>query len=146
MKDEVISLSKFLSRYAFIKGKELNKIKHKEVKFLFTFLKRATFDEIKKDKSLLYMGKVVLVDDGDRVIPYYVPELTYEENTYNELYREEETYEIDDNVYDYSSLSEYELKCLLKKNNSSYRNQREARKELERRGISLKKHIKELRK
>lgn len=143
---ESMSLSKFLSRYVNLKGVNLNKIKHDEVKYLFPFLKRATFEEVGNNKDLLYTGKVILVNDGKKTIPYYVPELTVDENKeYLEVEREVvNTNLVDDKHYDYSELSEYELRQLLRRKFSSSRNQREAKRELESRGINLKRKIKDI--
>lgn len=138
---ETISLSKFLSRYAKVKGVDLNHLKHDDVKVLFPYLKRATFDEVKSNKELVFSGKILLVSDGKKTIPYYVPQLDIEEEMeYTELKREDVTrFNIDDNHYDYSQLSEYELRQLLRRKFSSARNQKEARRELESRGVELKK-------
>ena len=48
-------------------------------------------------------------------------------------------FNIDDNHYDYSQLSEYELRQLLRRKFSSYRNQINARRELSQRGIAITK-------
>ena len=45
--------------------------------------------------------------------------------------------EKDDTHYDYASMSVYELRKLLNTKFNSYRNSREARRELERRGVVL---------
>ena len=138
--EEVISLSKFLSRYVCMQGDNLKRITHEEVKYLFPYLKRTSFDMIEEHKELLYMGKITLVSDGKKIIPYYTPELEYSELEYNNLEREEDApFEVDDNHYDYSSLSEYELRQLLRRKFSSYRNQVNARRELSNRGIAITK-------
>ena len=131
-----ISLSKFLSRYAKVYGVNLKKITHDEVKVLFPELKRATFQELKANKELVISGKVLLVNDGRKTIPYYAPELTddLEEEMY--LDREEvNDFEMNEEVSDCSDLSEYELRQLLRRKYNSYKNQINARRELESRGI-----------
>ena len=140
MKCNAINLSKFLSRYAYVEGKDLTKVTHKEVKTLFPNLTRCSFDVIKENPNLIYEGVVVLVNDGKTTIPYYVPTLDFDEALYLEFNREEEDeLEPDDTIYDYESMSVYELRCLLRRKFNSYRNQNCARKELNRRGIVLKK-------
>ena len=44
MKDNFISLSKFLSRYACVEGKDLKKLTHEDVEVLFPQLKRTSFE------------------------------------------------------------------------------------------------------
>ena len=140
MKGNAINLSKFLSRYAHVEGKNLTKVTHKEVKALFPNITRCSFDVIEDNPNLIYEGVVVLVNDGKTTIPYYVPSLDCEDNDYLEFNREEdEIFEPDDTVYDYEDMSVYELRCLLRRKFNSYRNQTCARRELNRRGIVLKK-------
>ncbi len=139
--DTIISLSKFLARYANVTGVNLKKITHDEVKYLFPYLRRSSFDEIKKHKELIMNGKVVLVSDGRKVIPYYTPVLDFEYDA-EALYLDREEVpqeEIDDNEYDYASMSEYELRELLVRKCNSFRNQMRARHELEHRGIAITK-------
>ena len=143
----IITLAKFLSRYEFIKGRDLKKITHEEVKELFPEIKRTTFEDVERHKELLCTGKYILVNDGKKIIPYIVPELNYKENDYQELNREKTTgIIVDDNNYDYSKLSEYELRQLLRRKFSSKRNQYLARKELIQRGIEITKKYKRVKK
>jgi len=150
MNIESISLSKFLSRYANVYGADLKRMTHDEVKVLFPELRRASNNPlktkndvlsfIKTHKEELILGKVVLVSDGRTMYPYYTPELT--DDMEEEMYvdREEtKDFEIDDEVYDYSNLSEYELRELLRRKYNSYRNQTCARRELQSRGIAITK-------
>ncbi len=140
MKYNKITLSKFLSRYAYLQGSDLTKVTHEEVKKLFPTLKRCTYEEISLCPELVYDGNVVLVTDGKKTIPYYVPELECSENEYLDFNREEiPSDEVDDNIYDYSNMSVYELRCLLERKFNSYRNQCCARKELNKRKIVLRK-------
>ena len=134
-----ISLAKFLSRYKYVEGEDLKKITHEEAIKLFPDLKRSTYEEVSNNRELLANGKIVFVDDGKRKIPYYIPEVLDDIDTM-EFHREPVSpVEIDDNDYDYSSMSVYELRCLLKRKFNSNRNQMNARKELNRRGITLNK-------
>lgn len=137
-----ISLAKFLSRFESLSGKDLKKVTHEDVKVLFPNLKRSTFESIKRNPKLIYTNQVVLVSDGRKVVPYYVPnEQICEEET--EFVREEvEQRKIDDTVYDYTSMSIYELRCLLERKFNSYRNQVCARRELDKRGVVLHKKYK----
>ena len=143
MKSQELSLSKFLSRYSYLKGADLIKVTHKEVAYLFPELRRSSFDEIKKNPELLFTGKVVIVNDGKKSIPYYVPQLSNDDIDCLDFNREAiKEREIDDSVYDYTNMSIYELRCLLERKFNSYRNQNCARRELNRRGIVLNKKYK----
>jgi len=137
-----INLSKFLSRYCNLTGKNLSKINHEAVKFLFSYLKRATFEEIRENPMLVATGEVLLVNDGKKVIPYYVPDIEYEELDEPQevsMQRVDNTPKVDYGRHDYTKMSIYELKCLLKRKFNSYANQRNARIELESRGVVLSK-------
>ncbi len=143
MKNNIMSLSKFLSRYGGLQGNSLTKVTHEEVKRLFPYLKRSSFDEIYQNPELISMGKVMLISDGRNIIPYYVPTLKDEDIELLDFNREDpEPLKIDDNVYDYANMSVYELRCLLRRKFNSYRNQCCARKELAYRGIELRKKYK----
>ncbi len=143
MKENIISLSKFLSRYYFIKGEKLKNLTHSEAKTLFPQLKHSSNEMIISNPSLLYMGKIVLVSDGRQIIPYETP--TLEQKDYEELNFEREDdkpFEKDDTVYDYAKMSVFELRCLLIRKFNSNRNQKCARHELNKRGVVLRKKYK----
>ena len=72
MKENEISIYKFLYTYLFITNKDLYKITHEDVKILFPYLKRCSFDDVKKNPHLIKDRKVVFVNDGRKTIPYYV--------------------------------------------------------------------------
>ncbi len=74
-----IKLSKFLVRYCNLRGEDLTKIRHEDVKVLFPTLKRASFEELENNPKKLASGEILLVNDGRKVIPYYVPSLSKEE-------------------------------------------------------------------
>ena len=137
--NQEISLSKFLSRYCYLKGEKLKKVTHEEVKELFPEFKRSSFKEINKHPELLMSGKVILVNDGKKTIPYYSMQIKdYDE--YKELVREEvKKIPIDDKDHDYASMSLYELRLLLRHRFSSIKNQCRARREINKRGIVLSK-------
>ena len=142
MNDE-ISLAKFLSRYGLMQGKDLKKVRHSDVKKLFPRFKRSSFEEISVNPSLLYSGRVVMVNDGFDSIPYYVPSPKSDEIKEEEpmLFSRKEIKKrtIDDRVYNYTDMSIYELTCLLTRRFNSCRNQSCARRELNRRGHTKKK-------
>ena len=136
-----ISLAKFLSRYANVCGENLKKITHEEVKILFPELRSTTFKELRSSmrknnvedniNELFLSGKVMLVNDGHKTIPYYTPVLS--EDMTDEVYLNREECEgivVDDNDYDYTRMSERELRRLLRRRFNSERNQRGARSEL----------------
>lgn len=142
-----ISLSKFLSRYAALEGKDLKKVTHKEVKTLFPFLKRAGFEDVDRNPELITSGKVMLVDDGHRRLYYYVPEKEHDAQMMQFSREEVDTRIIpDDKVYDYVNMSIYELRCLLVRKFNSTRNQYCARRELNRRGIPITRKYKRIHK
>lgn len=137
-----INLSKFLARYCNLTGKDLSKIKHEDVKMLFPDLKRATFEEIEENPMLVYSGSVLLVNDGKKVVPYYVPITAYEEMDDPmefSMQKDDNGPHVDYGKHDYTKMSIYELRCMLKRKFNSIANQRNARRELERRGIVLSK-------
>ena len=135
-----ISLSKFLSRYCRLSGLELTKVTHEEVKQLFPQFRRSSFKEINEHPELVMSGRVVLVNDGRKTIPYYsvIEEDAFD---YDEIMREEYNDEIviDDNHYDMSKQTIYKLRLLLRHKYNSLRNQNAARRELNNRGIVLSK-------
>lgn len=141
-----ISLSKFLSRYVSLEGKDLKKVTHKEVKALFPFLKRAGFEDVSNNPILVKSGKVVLVDDGHNEIYYYVPERTEEDKMQFTREEVDKRIVLDDTVYDYVNMSVYELRCLLVRKFNSTRNQYCARRELNRRGIPITRKYKRVNK
>lgn len=141
-----ISLSKFLSRYVSLEGKDLKKVTHKEVKALFPFLKRAGFEDVSNHPELIRLGKVVLVDDGHNCIYYYIPERTESETMRFNREEVDTTITLDDKVYDYVNMSVYELRCLLVRKFNSTRNQYCARRELNRRGIPITRKYKRVNK
>jgi hypothetical protein len=136
-----INLAKFLSRYCNLTGKDLSKIKHDDVKVLFPTLKRASFDEIYDNPYLLATGEALLVNDGTKVIPYYVPPVSEEEpEDAKEFKMEGKKKEVVNyKKYDYTQMSIYELRCLLRKKFNSYFTQKKARCELQDRGVILSK-------
>lgn len=140
MNQKSIALSKFLSRYHNLTGDNLTKLTHKDVKILFPHLERYSFDELESNPELLYSGDVVMVSDGKSVIPYRVPKIELFEEDPLEVCREEEPkIVITPKHYRYDKMSIYELRCLLERKFNHIKNRREARKELESRGIVLKK-------
>lgn len=134
-----ISLSKYLSRYVGLKGENLKKLHHEDVKILFPYIKRASFKFIEKNPELINKNKVVIVNDGRSCIPYYIENKMFDD--FDELLLEEDKKEdINYKEYDYSKLSIYELKQLLRRAFNSYKNQFLAKKELTNRGIVKKKY------
>ena len=141
MKYNIISLAKFLARFGSLKGEVLSSITHDEVKILFPQFKRTTFENAKINKELVSTGKILMVDDGQKIIPYFLPIMEDENLFLLDVLREEDEVEVIDTCeYDYTSMSIYELKKLLDKKFNSKDNSRKAKKELENRGIIKKKY------
>lgn len=137
---EPITISKFISRYFPYEGKELLNVTHEEIKQIYPFVERSSFEYIEEHPEELYQGKVILVTDGKKVIPYKNPQIEFGEFDYTELQREEdEKRRVDYGRHDYSNMSVYELHKLLERRFNSSKNQRKARKELEDRGAIRKK-------
>ena len=139
MKYETITLPKFLSRTLGLEGKNLKRITHLDVKELFPNLKRSSFEYVNKYPEDLANGKIMMVSDGKSVIPYYVPEITRGLVTQEVNMEFTPTKKKEYENHDYTSMSIYELKQLLNTKFNSYKNSREARKELESRGVILTK-------
>lgn len=139
MKYETITLSKFLSRTLGLEGKDLKRITHLDVKELFPNLKRSTFKHVERCPEELKTGKIIMVSDGKSIVPYYVPRLKTRFEEQRVKIEFDEVEEIVDKEYDYASMTIYELKQLLNRKFNTYKNSREARKELEKRGVVLTK-------
>lgn len=144
MKYNCISLSKFLARFGSLQGEALSQITHDEVKILFPQFKRTTFEYAKENKELVSTGKILMVDDGKKIIPSILPILNEKNDFLLDVLREEdEIKEVDYGEYDYTSMSIYELKQLLDRKFNSTNNSRNAKRELESRGIIKKKYKRE---
>lgn len=139
MKYETITLSKFLSRTLGLEGKDLKRITHLDAKELFPNLKRSTFEHVERCPEELRSGKIIMVSDGKTVIPYYVPRLKTRFEEQRVKIEFDEVEEVVDKEYDYTSMTIYELKQLLNRKFNTYKNSREARRELEKRGVVLTK-------
>jgi len=143
MEEKTITLSKFLARYLLLGGEDLKKITHEEVRMIFTEVQRVEDKTKKEIAELVKLGKVLLVDDGYEVFPYYIPSLGIDKTEVMDVNREEEPgLVIDDNVYDYMSLTNYELRQLLRNKFNSARNRKMAKRELMIRGEVLTKKYK----
>ena len=135
-----ITLSKFLARYLNFGGEELRKLTHADVKELFPQIERCSYDIIDKNPELLAKGYVMMVTDGRNTIPYKVPSLDYLKGETLEINRKTEPpILIKECKYNYSKMSVYELKCLLTRKFNASKNRRDAKKELEDRGVVLSK-------
>ena len=138
MGQNVISLAKFISRYLGVNGSGLNTLSHEDVKHLFPNLKRSTFAFIENNPLELYSGNVILVTDGRKIIPYYVPLLNKYDN--NEIVVQVEHRNRKKNIIpNYCDMKIYELKKLLNVRFNGRKVSRLARHELEDRGVVLRK-------
>lgn len=135
-----VTLSKFLSRFLRVDGQTLTKITHSDVKTLFPELKRASFEYVEKHPEDVMMGKILMVSDGKKVIPYIVPENKKCDSITKMPKYEEEVKEKKE--YDYTNMKIYELKKLLNVRFNTYKVSRSARNELENRGVELRKKYK----
>ena len=139
---KVISLAKFLNKYVSLCGEDLKKLTHEDVQILFPYFKRSSFDKIYNNQTLVSSGKVVLVNDGKKTIPYYAPQTLYLDDDYTEFFLDkiEEVPQLIS--YDYTEMSNYELKKILKEKFSTYKEKKNARRELEDRGVVMRKEMK----
>lgn len=141
-----VTLSKFLSRFLMVDGMALTKVTHADVKMLFPMLKRASFEYVEKYPEEVMMGRILMVSDGKKVIPYIVPDVRKIEidmTMMPELIEEKRTGKRET---DYTKMRVYELKKLLNLRFNTYKVSRSARNELENRGILLKKKYKRVKK
>ena len=139
MKDNEISLAKFLSRYLFITGEDLCHLTHEDVKQLFPQLRRVSLEHVRRHPILIISNKVLLVNDGRKTIPYRIPKVKEFDGVIRQfnLIKDEMVYH--EGPYDIVSMSNYELKTLLNNKFNPRSDRMHALKELEERGIILKK-------
>lgn len=157
MEIQVMSVSKFVSKYFNLSGKDISKLTHVDLQHIFRLLEPKDWGQIPsyskcvtKDGSImindsifkkyineLMSGEAILIDDGHRIIAYKTPYVLYDtQEPYT--YSEQKTV-VDDGYYDYSTMEESEIRKHLVRTENSYRNQVEARKELKRRKIPVTK-------
>jgi len=137
MKENIITLAKFISRYFAVRGSALKKLSHEDVKHLFPNLKRSTFSFIENHPLEVENGNVILVTDGKKIIPYYVP--SFDKMETEEIVIEVETKKEKKTIPNYSDMKIYELKKLLNIRFNGRSVSRRARRELEDRGVVLNK-------
>lgn len=135
MENNIITLAKFISRYLGVNGKNLKNLSHEDVKHLFPNLKRSTFAFIESHPSEVDSGNVILVTDGKKVIPYYLPLL--DRIGIDELVIEVSAKNQRKGIPNYSDMKIYELKKLLNIRLNGRSVSRQARRELEDRGVVL---------
>ena len=141
-----ISLSKYLSRFANVGGRQLNKLTHSDVQELFPNLRVIPLDELSRmlrsfnednDRSDIFTGRIILVDDGKSLLAYYGDIIDSINGEINYVYGQNNAIEINDTIPDCASLNEYSLRQLLRRKFNSSVVQYVARKELKKRGIPV---------
>ncbi len=138
MEQNAISLAKFISRYLGVNGSGLNTLSHEDAKHLFPSLKRSTFAFVENHPLELYSGNVILVTDGKKTIPYYVPPIDKIVN--NEIVVDvEHKKRKKKTIPNYCDMKVYELKKLLNSRFNGRKVSRLVRCELEDRGVVLRK-------
>ena len=138
MNNQIITLSKFLSRYLMMSGDGLKKLSHKDIKVLFPNIKRCSFE----DAKILYLeGKAVYVTDGKNIVPYIVPKQELENSEYTQIYSAKQKQK-NKRSKNYTDMSIDELLCLLNTKFNKQSTSRKAREELEDRGYTLKRTYK----
>lgn len=141
-----VTLSKFLSRFLAVDGMALTKLSHADVKMLFPMLKRASFEYVEKHPEEVMMGRIIMVNDGKKVIPYIVPDVRKIEIDITMMPEFVEEKRNAKREIDYTKMRVYELKRLLNLRFNTYKVSRGARNELENRGVLLKKKYKRVNK
>ena len=157
MEVKVISVSKFITKYYNLEGKDLKRLNHEKLQRIFRLLEPLewgeipSYDKTVKDGNImindsifkghineLVRGEALLIDDGHRIIAYKTPHILSCEMKQENIYRGNQT-PVDDDHYDFSTMEESEIRKHLVRTENSYRNQVEARKELKRRKIPVTK-------
>ena len=131
LESHAVSIQNFLSRFLGLKNSDLMKteLTHSDLMKLFPNLERSSFDAILDDPSMVYTGKVVLVQDSMKnFVPYLNKGIkTLESYGIDEVMDRDEWSQDTDTwskkerstgprlqEYDLSSMSIYELHELLK--------------------------------
>lgn len=130
---KTITLSKFLSRYVMLTGKGLKNVTHEDVKNLFPYLKRCSFEDAKQLKNVLY------VFDGKNTVPYIIPDENLSCDYANvESDKKNRTIQ----TKEFCDMTIQELLCLLNTKFNKHSTSKKARRELENRGYTLKRTYK----
>lgn len=131
LETEAISMASFFKRYLGIFDEELLRMNptHKELAILFPNLKRSSFAYVLSSPELVYLGKIILVDDGNgNIVPYIYDEQLKKLGSYCENSQEhgtanhntetwsrnKEIEPLDIAYYDLDEMSIYELENLAK--------------------------------
>ncbi len=131
LKDQAMTMTSFLARFLGIHNPALMQegLTHRDLAKMFPNLKRTSYAHILDNPQTVYCGEVVLVVDiANEVIPYVVPEeLRYlEDMGMSSVMDDDEWLEASPetwttettlpniNDYNLSSMSTYDLSCLLK--------------------------------
>lgn len=109
-------------------------------------LKRASFEYVEKHPEEVMMGRIIMVNDGKKVIPYIVPDVRKIEIDITMMPEFVEEKRNGKREIDYTKMRVYELKRLLNLRFNTYKVSRGARNELENRGVLLKKKYKRVNK
>ncbi len=132
----VITLAKFLSRYLGVNGEFTKYLTHDDIKYMFPSIKRSSFSYIDEHKGAVECGFILLVNDGRKTIPYYAPVVNQEQSVVIEEEKKEDNKK--KNI-DYANMRIFELRELLNVKFNGYHTSRMARRELEDRGVVLRK-------
>ena len=124
----IIDLISFLRNYYGIVNESLkvNKLTHTDIKILFPFIKRGSFDDIRYDDNKVYNGEIIMVHDcKNHVLPYVNPFLKVDVNLIEtNNYEEDVLINLNESILDNLSKDELlKLRKHLKKNNQ-YNEQR----------------------
>lgn len=125
MKSNSISIKKFLRVYCGVEDYNIynSKLSHQDIKDLFPYLKRVSFNSVISEKEEMYLGSIIsVVDSYGNIAPYIKPttlisdlgELTLVDSDESKAENLKQTSAIEEIILS-ENLSNYELRCLKEK-------------------------------
>ena len=136
--NKCISLAKFLAVYYCFEGEGLKTLKHEDIKKHFPYI-CVCEDEDNLDK-LIDSGKILLVDDGKKILPYYLKNLN--DTKYDIYLKKQKNINQSNCIKDFTEMNNFELLQLLNIRFNKRSISNKARKELNNRGKVLKRTYK----
>ena len=119
LKKNSISLKKFLMFYYGVCESNIlsHNLTHKDIKILFPYLKRASFDYVLDNIKEIYTGSIIMVRDSiGNSVPYINPKLDICIEDYGDMkITEEDMDKTFEEIIDLENLNLYELVQLAKK-------------------------------
>ncbi|MDO4962715.1 MAG: hypothetical protein Q4E75_01240, partial [bacterium] len=122
MKSKSISIKKFLRVYCGVEDYNIynSKLSHQDLKDLFPYLRRVSFNFLASEKEEMYLGSIIsVIDSYGNIAPYVKPSILISD--LGEIYEDDLNENLEDNLKDKNAiediilnenLSNYELCCL----------------------------------